>query len=285
MRQEFFAHPDAGIGDLELQGGLPVEFGFLFYFKFYTAAFGREFNCVAEDVDQHLLQFHVVADVILVELPLDMALVIQTAVHTLAVEHDIDSFQQFLQRELFIPQHEPSGFDAGHIEDIVDQSQQVIGGISDFPQIILGLLRCFGIVQCDVVQTNDGVHRRPDLMAHVGQECSLGFVRLLRRIEGVAQCLALLLQLLLHGDPVVQFFLPRPRFCFRRFRRQKQLRIPLVLYQDIREDREHDQDRHNRKQDTSVDDPVCVSADSVGDHAFPDQIGQHPVGPFDGRVT
>lgn len=48
------------------------------------------------------------------------------------------------------------------------------------------VLRQVGIEQ-QAGHTDDGVHRRPDLMAHVGQELALGFARRFRRFLGFFQ--------------------------------------------------------------------------------------------------
>ena len=67
----------------------------------------------------------------------------------------------------------------------------MFGRSIDLREVSPGLLRCLGIVHRDIIKTDDSIHRRSNLMAHVGQECSLRLVRLLGRLECITQCLLL----------------------------------------------------------------------------------------------
>ena len=63
----------------------------------------------------------------------------------------------------------------------------MLGGAANLLQILPCLRRGIRIVECDIVQTDDGVHRRADLMAHVGEESRLCPARLFRCGQRVAQ--------------------------------------------------------------------------------------------------
>ena len=63
----------------------------------------------------------------------------------------------------------------------------MLGGFADLGQVFLDLIACRGIVHRDIVQTDDRVHGRADLMAHVGQECRLGFICFLGCAERLRQ--------------------------------------------------------------------------------------------------
>ena len=121
-------------------------------------------------------------------------MVLQTLILALAAEHGVERFQQLLEGKLFVFKREPPGFDAGYIQNVIDEPQQVLGGGSDLLQILAGFLRRIRVVQGNAVQTDDGVHGCADLMAHVGQECGFRFAGLLRSHQRITESL-----LLLHG--------------------------------------------------------------------------------------
>ena len=64
------------------------------------------------------------------------------------------------------------------------------GRCTDLFQMVPGLLRRIRIIECDVVQADDGIHGRADLMAHIGQERGLGPVGLLCGLQGIAERLS-----------------------------------------------------------------------------------------------
>ena len=121
VRQIIRAHADASIRDGEADCGLSLKLRCTFYRQIHIAAFRCEFDRIAKDVDQHLLELHVIADIVVIDGALDMAVIMQSLVRALAAEHRVDLFQQFAEREFFIFQSQLSGFDAGHIQDIIDE--------------------------------------------------------------------------------------------------------------------------------------------------------------------
>ena len=76
---------------------------------------------------------------------------------------------------------ELAGFDLREIEDVVDDAQQRLGRDVDLPNVVL-LARGEPTLQGEVRHAEDGVQRRADLVAHVGQEVALGPVRRFRRL-------------------------------------------------------------------------------------------------------
>ena len=191
-RQEFRTHADTGIRDGKAQGGLAVIVRGPLHGQLHPAALRREFHRIAQDIDQDLAQFHGVADVIIVDLGFDMALVVQTLLTALAAEEGIDGLQELAEGELLVAESHAAGFDAGHVQDVIDQVQQVVRGRADLLQVAPGPVGQVRVIESDIVQADDGVHGRPDLMAHVGQEGGLGPVGLLRHAQGVAEGLLLL---------------------------------------------------------------------------------------------
>src|SRR6266481_1115241 len=64
------------------------------------------------------------------------------------------------------------GLDLGEIQDVIDYSQQRIGGHFHHAEVFTLLVREFGI-QCQFRHADNAVHGRADLMAHVGQKLVL----------------------------------------------------------------------------------------------------------------
>ncbi len=71
---------------------------------------------------------------------------------------------------------ELAGFDLGEIQNVVDHGQQRGGAVAHGLRIVElhGVERRF---QQQLDHADDAVHRRANLVAHVGEEFALGFVR------------------------------------------------------------------------------------------------------------
>ena len=153
-----------------------------------------ELDGVAEDVDEHLPESERVADEILVRLPDHTALVAQSLVLTLTVDDNVDLLRHFPERELLRLELHAARLDAAHVQDVVDEGEQVPGAGADLFQFIAGARREVRIAQGNAVQPDDRVHGRADLMAHGAEEgrlCSAGLLRTRQRLRQSA--------ILLHG--------------------------------------------------------------------------------------
>ena len=111
------------------------------------------------------------------------------------------------QREVHMLQAQLPGFDLRQVEDVVDDREQVPRGVVDLGHAVALL----GVERAALQQprhAEHGVHRRADLVAHVGQELALGAVGAVGRIarlgERGVQHLQLALCLLQFGDLVHQ---------------------------------------------------------------------------------
>ena len=62
-----------------------------------------------------------------------------------------------------------AGLDLGEIQDVVDDSQQGSAGVVDFTDII-ALLGIERRLQREIGESDDGVHRGADLVAHICEE-------------------------------------------------------------------------------------------------------------------
>src|SRR5258708_1386955 len=88
-------------------------------------------------------------------------------------EHISRLINQVAHRERNALQAQLAGLDLGKIKNVVDYVQQAFRRTAKCLDVFLGLLRRFR-AESEVCHTQDSVHRRADLMAHVGEELALG---------------------------------------------------------------------------------------------------------------
>ena len=81
---------------------------------------------------------------------------------------------------------DPAGLDLREVEDVVDDREEGVAGGPDRVDVValLGVERRVGE---EPAHPDDRVHRRPDLVAHRGEERALGLVRLLGHLAGLAR--------------------------------------------------------------------------------------------------
>ncbi len=94
--------------------------------------------------------------------------------------------QAFAEVEPLPLQHELPRLDLGEVEDVVDDREQGLARIADGGEV-LALLGAELALEDQFGHADDGVQRRADFVAHVGQESALGAAgglgRLLRRAQ------------------------------------------------------------------------------------------------------
>ena len=103
----------------------------------------------------------------------------QTALLDLAAHQPDGVLANLFQRHLLIVESQLAGLDLGHVEDVVDQAQQVLTGFED----VRGVSLVAGVPQGaehlglhDFRKAVDGIERRAQLVTHVGEELGLGHV-------------------------------------------------------------------------------------------------------------
>ncbi len=97
-----------------------------------------------------------------------------------------DIFHQFMQIEIDGLELDAAGFDLGEVQDVVDDVQQGLAGAVDRLDETL-LLVCERGVQQQLGHAEHSVHRRSNLMAHVGQELRFGLARRFGSLLGLRQ--------------------------------------------------------------------------------------------------
>jgi hypothetical protein len=179
-----FLDADAVVLDLEAQQQFAVAFPEQFGAQPDAPLFGK-LDCVADVVVQGLAQAQRVAaqpcrhlaGVDVEHQPARPGFVEGLRAHV--VEYRV-------QGEVVLVQLDRVGLDPGDVEDVVDHRQQVVCRGIDLGQPLRLLRRRLATPQ-QVREADDGVHRRADLVADVGQEAALGQVGLFRRLLGRGQ--------------------------------------------------------------------------------------------------
>ena len=91
-----------------------------------------------------------------------------------------DILQHLVEIEVDIFDRQLAGLDLREIEDVIDDAEQVLAGALDLEHVVALTRREVGL-QGEMGQTDDGVHRRSYLVAHIGEEHALGLARFERR--------------------------------------------------------------------------------------------------------
>ena len=94
---------------------------------------------------------------------------------------------QLRQIKVLLGKGHLSAFDARHVQHFIDQSQQMAARLGGFAKALDHLIRILDIRTCNRCQANDCIHRRPNIMGHIGEELRLGPVCILRRAVGLLQ--------------------------------------------------------------------------------------------------
>jgi hypothetical protein len=145
----------------------------------------RKFHRVAQHVDEDLLQLHLVADVGVLHFACDGALVVEALAAHLRKDDVVDARDELREHERFVFQQHLAAFDAGHVEDVVDERQQIPRGKADFGHTVRNFFIVSHRLCGDRVHPDDRVERRADLVAHAGKEIGLGRAGLLRRHQRI----------------------------------------------------------------------------------------------------
>src|SRR3954453_18968615 len=159
-----------------------------------NAALLGELESVSDQVDQHLLQPGPVAEQLVGYVGGDVAAQRQPFFLRTKHERANEPVELLAQQEGDRLERHPTSLDFRHIEDVVDDAQQRLGRRLHQEQR-LALLRGEAGVEQQRGHAHDAVHRRPDLVAHVGEELALRPARLFCLVSRLLEFARLRLQL------------------------------------------------------------------------------------------
>ena len=185
---KFRRHTDAIVFDRELiaaELGKPIRF--LPDGEDDVTAIRSVLDGVTHEVHEDLLDPQAVTtDSFMLDM-IDMHLEAVMMLVDARLRHGDQVVHQLRQVEIFFRERHLSAFDACHIEDFVDEAQQMTARLRDFPKALDHLFLAFDIGACDGGQTDDGIHRCPDVVGHVGEEFCLRAARIFRSAVGFLQ--------------------------------------------------------------------------------------------------
>jgi hypothetical protein len=175
-----------------------------------VAAFGRELDCVRKEIEHDLLEQPGIGDDANAVRDIGgegEALVVGAGRYD---THGV--VEQTADPDLRQVGPDAAGFDLRHVEDVVDHVQQILAALVDVAAIFavfIGAERTEHRRLHDLGEPDDGVERRAQLVAHIGEEFRLGLVGLLGSrfflgifVGEVGELVGLVLERLLRGAQV-----------------------------------------------------------------------------------
>ena len=182
FRRLLARHADAGVahGELELHflAGAFEQIDV----QADLAALG-ELDGVVDEVGQDLTEAKRVAEQLLGNRGSDMGQELEPLIVRLLGRERGDRADHLVELEIGGLDVELVGLDLREIEDVVDDAEQRRAGVVDLAHVV-ALLGIERRLEGEVRETDDGVHRRADLVAHVGQERALGLGGVLGFLHG-----------------------------------------------------------------------------------------------------
>ena len=161
----------------------------------------RELQGVAQQVQENLVDAQLVAAHLGVADALGVDGEVQLPRARLGLNDAVEIVQKIDEVVGLLVQRDLAALDMAHVQNVVDEAQEMRAGGLDLVQVLLHFLRLIEAAGSQSGEAHDGVHGRADVVGHVREEGALGGVGLV----GLGQCLfqqGLLLHLLasLHVD-------------------------------------------------------------------------------------
>ena len=121
MRHELFFDANAGIIDCKGHSRLAVFDSALVDDHLHFSAGWSEFDSVRDDVDQHLLQLHGIADIVIFCKTGQYGLVVDAFLFCLFITDGVDPVDNLFKRNFFPLDDDLAAFNPAHIQYIVNQ--------------------------------------------------------------------------------------------------------------------------------------------------------------------
>ena len=174
MLEKFFAHAQAVIFDSEFVLRKAGDCRFVLrYAEGNRAGRGRVFDGVAQNIYQNLINFQAVGKNVLV---LDLEGV-DVKFLLLRIDLRLNDMNQIVNdfRKIagLFGDFDAPAFDSAHVQNVVDESEQMIAGGKNLFERIFDLRAVFKMPQRQIREPDYRIHRRPDVVAHVRQESCL----------------------------------------------------------------------------------------------------------------
>ena len=202
MLQKFLAHPDSGVLHLKFVGRAAFRrISLLQDPDAHDSAGFREFHSIAQKIQKNLIQPQLVAQDMLIDYVRGIYVKFQLLGCDIRLDDRFQVVHDFRKGGLLFLDLDLSALNPAHVQNIIDQAQQMVAGCGDLGQIILDLLGIVDMRCGKGRKSDDSVHRRPDVVGHIIEKCSLCPVGMLGCSKRVLEVNGLLLQ------PCFHFFL------------------------------------------------------------------------------
>ena len=153
---------------------------------------GVNFDSVAHDVEQNLIQAQLIGDNILVVHILRVDVKVKLFGADIALNDRAQVVQHIGQVDFCIVQFDRAAFDTAHIQNIVDQTEQMLARYADFLQILFDEVNVINMRRGKGRKPDNGIHRGANIVRHTVQEYRLGLIGVFRRRQCIAQGIFLL---------------------------------------------------------------------------------------------
>ncbi len=173
-----FLHADACIfkGKLVISAACDVR-SLFFDLNTDPASGRRKFDRISHNVHEDLLQPLLVPDHILMLQSDNIHLQPESLRLHLRMEHRQQALNGIRQIKAALRQTDFAALDPTHIQDLINQSQQMFAGDRDLAQRIQYPFLFVNVHPRHGCHTQNRIHGRTDIMAHPGQEIALGQIR------------------------------------------------------------------------------------------------------------
>ncbi len=202
MLHEVRRHADAIVLDDEyVVSSAPVESGLLLDAEAHGAPRGGVLYGIAQQVHEDLAELQGIGDHVLVVHVEGIDEQVQPLGRHLGLYDVHQVVGQLGDVALLLLDLHLSALNPAHVQDIVDQAQEVVAGGEHLLQAVPHLIPVVDMAGRDGGETDDGVHGGAYVVGHIGEEGGLGLVGPLGLHQGILQGEGLL-PLLLHlgGD-------------------------------------------------------------------------------------
>ena len=173
--EKFRRHADTVILTPKEQRATPI-FGFLRKAAFNPPAGGGVFDCVADNIDIYLAKTKRVANQnLLLDFFSGQAPAMMLLIH-LGPDDNLQIMKQITDGKRCRCQLHTAGINAGHIQHIVDQTQQMGSGSINFAQSVQYPRFFIDMFTSQSGHADDSVHGGADIMGHAAEEGLLGSI-------------------------------------------------------------------------------------------------------------
>ena len=124
--QEFLTHAHPRIVHHEPQGSAIFVPAALLDGESHLAALRSELDGVAQHINQHLLELHGVAHVVVVQHRVQNTLVFHALGRRLGIADGVDPVEKLLGGDGFALQQHLAAFDPAHVQNVVDETEQML---------------------------------------------------------------------------------------------------------------------------------------------------------------